>query len=552
MMAPYTLTYIITLTAASVLIVCSTELHHGSDFKDKNHLPTGPTHTSSPTSPLNHLQQLYPKRHYQHSKDHSKDHHKHQHPKDHPKDHYKDYPKDHYKDHPKDHYKDYLKDHPGDVTNLHPKGHDKDYLKDYQHSTNYPKDYPKDYSKDQQHYKDLQLPKDYHDDYPKDHYKDYHDDYLKDLQLPKDYHDDYLKDHYKDYHEDYLKDQPSDVTILHYKHSSKTRQPYSKHFVGEKEHLVPDEGVAEAAEGEEEPHVPAGEEKPNVPAGEEEPHVPAGEEKPHVPEGEEKPHVPEWSYEGENGPDHWSMIYPSCGGQSQSPIDLKENEMQQDDTMEPFVFHHYNELPDSITVENVGHSVKLTFQMTNTPYVTGGGLASAYKFMQLHFHWGIDDNDGSEHHINSHSYPCEVHLVHFRERYETPSKAILYGDGLAVLGSVFTISKEDNPQLAGLLAGLLNVLKPNEQVTISPMPLSYFLPYDTLGFYRYKGSLTTPPCSEVVIWTVFSNKLKISDEQIRWFRELEDFEGKAMQHNDRPLQPINNRPIMMVTTVTRK
>lgn len=49
---------------------------------------------------------------------------------------------------------------------------------------------------------------------------------------------------------------------------------------------------------------------------------------------------------------------------------------------------------------------------------------------------------------------------------------------------------------------------------IPPFPLSYLLPSDTTSFYRYLGSLTTPPCSEVVVWTVFVQKLFISDRQV--------------------------------------
>lgn len=53
-----------------------------------------------------------------------------------------------------------------------------------------------------------------------------------------------------------------------------------------------------------------------------------------------------------------------------------------------------------------------------------------------------------------------------------------------------------------------------QKASIPPFPLSYFLPSKTTSFYRYVGSLTTPPCSEVVVWTVFAQKLFISQEQV--------------------------------------
>ncbi len=36
-----------------------------------------------------------------------------------------------------------------------------------------------------------------------------------------------------------------------------------------------------------------------------------------------------------------------------------------------------------------------------------------------------------------------------------------------------------------------------------------------MNYYRYLGSLTNPPCSEGIIWTIFESPIEISESQVQ-------------------------------------
>lgn len=54
------------------------------------------------------------------------------------------------------------------------------------------------------------------------------------------------------------------------------------------------------------------------------------------------------------------------------------------------------------------------------------------------------------------------------------------------------------------------------------------------AYYRYAGSLTTPPCSETVLWTVFAEPVEASKAQIDAFAAI-------FPMNARPAQKLNRR-----------
>jgi len=165
-------------------------------------------------------------------------------------------------------------------------------------------------------------------------------------------------------------------------------------------------------------------------------------------------------------------------------------------------------------------------------------------FQQLHFHWGSDDSIGSEHTVNGKSYPGELHLVHYNSKYGDYKSALKHSDGLAVLGVLFQPSIVYNGALHPILKHLSTVNYATGSVII-PESVNFFqlLPFGRRKFYRYQGSLTTPPCSEIVTWTVFRYPLLLTSSQLAQFRQLTDDNGDPLVNNDRPVQPLNNRQV---------
>ncbi|XP_069177309.1 carbonic anhydrase 2 isoform X1 [Procambarus clarkii] len=251
----------------------------------------------------------------------------------------------------------------------------------------------------------------------------------------------------------------------------------------------------------------------------------------------------DWSYEGDTGPSHWAEHYPECGGSRQSPINIESWAALGDEPFTPFKFHGYATIPDSMTITNTGHSAQVSSSDLEAS-IDGGGLYGEYVFAQFHFHWGSNDfTGGSEHTIDWVRWASELHLVHYKREYGGMDEAVKYPDGVVVLGVLLDLSQSDNPNLDKLVKGLPSVKEPDSSATIVPFALEDLLPRDVEAFYRYDGSLTTPGCSEAVIWTVFKQPITVSSAQLDEFRQLIFPDGQPMMDNFRPTQPLNGREV---------
>jgi carbonic anhydrase len=259
----------------------------------------------------------------------------------------------------------------------------------------------------------------------------------------------------------------------------------------------------------------------------------------------------DWSYDeaSANGPADWYHTYPTCGGHSQSPIDIQTHGLQREGYLKSFDFINYDTVSSKLfTLTNNGHSYQVTMP-DNTVRIQGGGLSDHYALEQFHFHWGKDDSEGSEHLVNGRAHPLELHLVHYDiTKYSSVSAATADPQGVAVL-AVFVDVSESASDLSVELGGLTTQFsqvsaEEGETTTTAAFAIDSLLPRNK-EYYRYHGSLTTPACNEAVIWTVFTNPIYITQAQMDAFRTLHTDGGALLLENFRPTQPLYTRTVSL-------
>ncbi|XP_015263362.1 PREDICTED: carbonic anhydrase 15-like [Gekko japonicus] len=264
-----------------------------------------------------------------------------------------------------------------------------------------------------------------------------------------------------------------------------------------------------------------------------------------------------WCYDSQDlkcGPSHWKDITQSCGGDNQSPVNIERKKTQRDMSLDEISFEGYDQAPAGRwKLLNDGHTVTMNLDGASAAEqinITKGGLQDTYRALQFHFHWGDVNKNGSEHTVDGHQYPMELHLVHMNTKYKTVNEAKGHPSGLAVLSFLFKVSVMDNTNYNTIVAGLRNISHEGLSVDLaSTFPLSNLLPNMGLlsKYYRYKGSLTTPGCEEVVVWTVFEEQIPISQSQLNAFVSTLYFTTGAkpvkMANNFRPPQPLRSRKV---------
>ncbi|XP_007895370.1 carbonic anhydrase 9 isoform X2 [Callorhinchus milii] len=248
-----------------------------------------------------------------------------------------------------------------------------------------------------------------------------------------------------------------------------------------------------------------------------------------------------WSYEGKEA---WSKDYKLCEGHAQSPINIVVRKTLLKTSLVPITVEGYN-LPeaDLLTLSNNGHTVQLS--LPDTMSITSG-LSQTYRAAQLHLHWGCGDTLGSEHTVDSTRYPAEIHFVHFAAKYGSLQEAMHKDDGLAVLGAFFEVGPQENEHYNHIFKKLEDITEEGSKVSIPGFDIKNLLPRQLGHYFRYSGSLTTPPCDQTVNWTIFKDTIQISQLQLHRLKSsLRTSDNQILSCNYRDVQPLNRRPVFV-------
>lgn len=230
---------------------------------------------------------------------------------------------------------------------------------------------------------------------------------------------------------------------------------------------------------------------------------------------EETDHAKHWGYTGDVAPSHWSELnkkFNMCSeGKQQSPINIVPTK----DIELPALNLNYT--TGSETIIDNGHTVQINIADGSVLNIDG----EKYKLKQFHFHTPSENN------INGKQFPLEAHFVHATDDGKLAVVAVMFKEGaenpvLAKIWKKFPTlkEKEGTAVKCGLTSDEVKALMPTNK-----------------DYYKFTGSLTTPPCSEQVKWHVYKTPLTVSKEQ------AEKFTALFGHPNNRPIQDTNKRVI---------
>ncbi|XP_028771302.1 alpha carbonic anhydrase 1, chloroplastic-like [Neltuma alba] len=236
-----------------------------------------------------------------------------------------------------------------------------------------------------------------------------------------------------------------------------------------------------------------------------------------------------FGYYGANGPQKWGSLSPSfsaCSkGKAQSPVDLRKENIVYSKQLKPLERHYHC---SNASLVNNGFNIGVHFEGK-----VGNLRIDGQDFYLKQMHW----HSPSEHRVSGKQMEAELHLVHQNEE-----------GSFAVVGVLYKLGDSD-PIISKMEKKLVELANESsagyEGVHID---LGTFnarhVKLRARSYYRYMGSLTTPPCKEIVTWTILGKMRSISIQQVHLLKAPL---SPQFKNNARPVQPLDGRKILKYT-----
>ncbi|OAY40380.1 alpha carbonic anhydrase 4 [Manihot esculenta] len=223
------------------------------------------------------------------------------------------------------------------------------------------------------------------------------------------------------------------------------------------------------------------------------------------------------------GPSRRGQLNPelqACGnGRMQSPIDIRLQDVKLAPALGDLPLQYQ---PAAASIKSLGRVIQVSWKGNAGNIIVNG---DRYDLKQCHWHIP------TEHAIEGIRYDLELHIVHQNS------------DGaFAVVAILFKLGRPDQ-FLSRLLPFIKSVTKEEKDLgIINPRDIGFW----SRNYFRYNGSLTAPPCSEGVVWTIFQEVIMVSEEQVNALRDAVDNEFKM---NARPIQALNGRSVFLYQAI---
>ncbi|XP_011307859.1 carbonic anhydrase-related protein 10 [Fopius arisanus] len=258
-----------------------------------------------------------------------------------------------------------------------------------------------------------------------------------------------------------------------------------------------------------------------------------------------------WTYDGISGPAFWGLINPEwslCNkGRRQSPVNLEPQRLLYDRNLQPLQLDKHRV---SGVLSNTGHGVVFAVNYNDTRHpvnITGGPLSYRYQFHEIHLHYGMRDDIGSEHAVDGYKFPAEIQIFGFNsDLYNNFSDAVNRPQGIVAVSLLLQVGDLSNSALRFFTEQLNHIQYAGKSTGIQNFPVLELLPR-TKHYMTYEGSTTMPACHETTTWIILNKPIYITKQQLIGLRTLVQGEAEhskgPLGNNYRPTQSLHHRPV---------